>query len=243
MTLLREAELLTALGATWPAATLLPCGPFLLRDGRGGGSRVSAATAEGAFTGADLEAAEAGMAALGQLPLFMVRRGQAALDTALAARGYAVKDPVVGYVAAVAALVPDRPPQTAFVPWPPLAVQAEIWAEGGVGPERLAIMARAEGPRITLLGRGGDRPAGTGFVACHGRVAFLHALEVRQGQRRQGLGGQMVRAAAHWAARQGAEVLALVVTVANAGARRVYAGLGMAETGGYHYRLRAGGPR
>jgi N-acetylglutamate synthase len=242
MSLLPGAELLRALGATWPPAALVPCGPFLLRDGRGGGSRVSAATAEGAFTAADLDLAEAGMIALGQVPLFMVRGGEVSFDTLLAARGYVVKDPVVGYVGAVDVMAGTVPPETAFEVWPPLAVQTEIWAGGHVGPERLAIMARVKGPKVTLLGRVGDTPAGTAFVACDGRVAFLHALEVREGQRRNGLGGRMVQAAANWAARQGAGVLALVVTEANAVARRVYARLGMEQTGQYHYRIRPGGP-
>ncbi|TMV56955.1 GNAT family N-acetyltransferase, partial [Thioclava sp. BHET1] len=35
-----------ALDASWPAAALHHAGPWLIREGRGGGKRVSAATAE-----------------------------------------------------------------------------------------------------------------------------------------------------------------------------------------------------
>ncbi len=118
----------------------------------------------------------------------------------------------------------------------PLECQAEIWAAGGVGPARLAVMARARGPKTWLLGRAADRPAAAAFVAAHGGVAMLHALEVSPAARRAGLGSAMTRAAARWAADNGAGVLALAVTEANAPARALYAGLGFRESGGYHYR-------
>lgn len=65
---------------------------------------------------------------------------------------------------------------------------------------------------------------------------MLHALEVRPLQRRQGVGGHLLRAAANWAADQGAQILSLVVTQRNAAARALYARAGMAQTGRYHYR-------
>jgi len=187
---------------------------------------------------ADLPAAEAAMRALGQTPLFMVRGGDGALDTLLAARGYAVKDPVVGYTAPVGVVATQRPPPvTTFEVWPPLAAQAEIWAEGGINAARLAVMERAAGPGTTILGRLNDRPAGTAFVACHGRFAMVHAIETRAAHRRQGLGRHMLRAAAFWAQARGAGHVALVVTEANAGARALYASLGMSPVGQYHYRI------
>ncbi len=48
---------------------------------------------------------------------------------------------------------------------------------------------------------------------------MLHAVEVREAQRRKGVGGHLLRAAANWAGRQGAERLALVVTAQNLAAR------------------------
>ncbi len=48
----------------------------------------------------------------------------------------------------------------------------------------------------------------------------------------------MIAAAAAWAAEQGADTVALVVTEANAPARALYSSLGMAPVGQYHYRLK-----
>ena len=99
---------------------------------------------------AHLPGAEAAMLAMGQSCLFQVREGDDALDALLAARGYAVMDPVVAFAAPVAALV-ARPLEMlrTFCVWPAIAAQAEIWAAGGIGPARRAVMARATAPKTT----------------------------------------------------------------------------------------------
>lgn len=224
--------------ATWPPAAFHRAGPWVVREGQGGGQRVSAATAAGPVTEGDIATAEAQHHALGQTPIFMIRPGDEALDGWLAARGYRVKDPVVLYLAPVDALVDEVPPVTAFPIWPPLQIQCDIWAEGGIGPARLAVMERAAGPRTTLLGRRNDKPAGTAYVAIHDRVAMVHALEVPQAMRRQKAALYLMRRAALWARGQGADWIALAVTEANEGARALYASLGMEEAGKYHYRVR-----
>lgn len=218
--------------ATWPPAARSQLGPFTLRDGAGGGKRVSAATCDGAFTEADLATLEATMAE----PLALIREGDAALDAALDARRWRIIDPVVAYAAPVADLTAELPFLTAFPHWPPLEVARSLWAEGGIGPARIAVMDRVTGPKAAILGRTGDRPAGVAFVACHGAEAMVHALEVRDSQRRQGLGRHLLHAAANWAADQGATRLSLVVTRQNAAARALYARLGMQDVGQYHYR-------
>lgn len=230
------AAIHAAVAATWPAARTWRQGAVTLRDGQGGGSRVSAATVEDGWTEGDIAAAEV---AMGARPLFMLREGEARLDAVLAARGYAVMDPVVAYVAPVPVLATVRPPPvTTFEVWPPLAAQREIWAAGGIGPARLAVMERAAGPKVSILGRLEDSPAGTAFVALHQELAMVHALEVLPRFRRRGLGAQMLRAAAFWAAGHGAEEVGLVVTEANAGARALYEGMGMRVAARYHYRVR-----
>jgi len=220
--------------ATWPAARSWRLGPFALRDGAGGGKRVSAASAEDPFTAHDLDAAIAAMAD----PLFLIRAGDETLDAALDARGWRIIDPVVAYAAPVSDLTAKLPGLTAFPHWPPLEIARALWAEGGIGPGRIAVMDRVAGPKAALLGRTGDRPAGVAFVACHGSEAMLHALEVRNSQRRQGLGRNLLHAAANWAADQGATRLSLVVTRQNAAARALYARLGMQVVGQYHYRMK-----
>lgn len=219
--------------ATWPLAARLPCGPFLLRDGQGGGKRVSAATVQGPWDGDDLTRAEAAMAS----PLFLIRAGDAALDTALADRGYNIIDPVLAYSAPVDQIVGEGPARmTTFPHWPPMQIARTLWADAGIGPARLAVMERVQGPKTVLLGRAIDRASAVAFVACHGPTAMLHALEVVPALRRQGSAQNILRAAAQWAKAEGADRLSLVVTVANAPARALYASMGMVEVGAYHYR-------
>ena len=237
--MLSPARIETALAATWPPAGLHRIGPVTLRDGAGGGSRVAAATVEGAFTPDDLTRAEAAMRARGLQPIFRIRPGEDALDQALAERGYLLKDPVLSYIAAVPELATTRPPPvTTFeVTWPPLAVQAEIWSASGTGPPRLAIMERVPGPKATILGRIGDRPAGAAFIASDGDVAMLHAVSVLPGSQRQGLGRHMLAAAAFWAASAGADTLLLLVTRKNTAANALYRAASMRPGPDYHYRI------
>lgn len=72
---------------TWPAAKYETVGPFLVRQGLGGGSRVSAASRMGDVTATDIDAAEAAMLAMGQKRIFCLRPGDDALDAALEPAG------------------------------------------------------------------------------------------------------------------------------------------------------------
>jgi ribosomal protein S18 acetylase RimI-like enzyme len=132
-------------------------------------------------------------------------------------------------------------PMTTFPHWPPLSIAEVIWADCGLGPARIAVMHRAHGPKTVILARAADHPSGVAYVACHNRIAMLHALEVLPQYRRQGSAQNVLRAAAHWAAAQGADTLALVVTRANDAARALYTAMGMQVVGQYHYRQRSDG--
>jgi GNAT superfamily N-acetyltransferase len=224
-----------AMEATWPSAASRRVGPWTIRDGAGGGKRVSAATADGAWDAADLPAAEAAMRDLNQPPLFLIRDGEATLDAALDARGYRIHDPVVAY-AISAHDIPPPPVMTTFPHWPPLAIADALWATGGIGPAHVAVMHRARGPKTAILARAGDRPCGIAFVAMAGTTAMLHALEVSPTHRRQGSAQNILAAAAQWTLAQGGDTLSLVVTVANTAARNLYASRGMQLVGQYHYR-------
>jgi GNAT superfamily N-acetyltransferase len=125
---------------------------------------------------------------------------------------------------------------TSFVHWPPLQIAVQLWAEAGIGPARLAVMDRAIGPKTALLARQGDRAVGVAYVALHGQVAMVHALEVSPPHRRQGSAQNLLAAAAHWSKAQGADTLGLAVTQSNQPARTLYERLGMVALGGYHYR-------
>lgn len=225
--------------ATWPAETCTETGGLLLRFTKGAGSRVSAATLNGPFDAADLDAAIAAMRAAGQRPLFMIRPGDEALDAVLAARGYVIEDPTVEFSAPLAELAGEVPPVTAFAHWPPLRIAREVWDETGIGAARQAIMDRVAGPKTCVLGRIDDRAAGAAFVAIAGETAMLHALSILTEKRRKGLARAMMREAVRWAADEGATRLSLVVREDNTAAVTLYEGLGMQRGLGYHYRAEA----
>ncbi len=231
-----EKTLFAAMDATWPGTEICLRAGWRLRRGAGGGKRVSAATLE--VAGADIVVAETAMRAWDQAPLFMLRRQDGELDRDLAARGYDVVDPVVLYAAAAPALAAQLDPQIMAIEADfPVASMAALWAKGGIGPARLAVMARTAGPSIYLLVRANDRPAGVGFVALTGDIAMLHAVEVSAESRRQGVGQAVTAAAARWALGRGATTLALATTRENEAANALYSAMGLAQVGGYHYRL------
>ena len=62
---LTPAEFAEAMEATWPPHATHRQGPWLIREGAGGGKRVSAASVEGDWHEADLAEAEEAMLALG----------------------------------------------------------------------------------------------------------------------------------------------------------------------------------
>lgn len=228
--------LFEVIDATWPAASTRMAGGFKVREGLGGGSRVSSASLEVPFAAADITAAIAAHHALGQEPKFLLRPGETALDTALEAQGFEVFDPVVVFAAPLETLAAEVPPVTAFAHWPPLSIAREVWAEAGIGPARQAVADRAKGAKAVILGRMEDRAAGSAFVALHQGTAMLHGLAVLQLYRRKGLARAMMAEAARWAGAEGATRLALAVTQANAAAQALYLGLGMEPVLHYHYR-------
>lgn len=228
-------ELFAATHATWPAARLWRLGPYTLRDGAGGGGRASAATLDGPF--ADTAPAIAAQREAGLRPLFMVRDGEDALDAALASQGLAAFNPTAILAAPAAKLAFRAADVLTIRSDAPLAIHDALWQAGGIGPGRRAVMARVDAPRLYLLGRLDDRPAGAAFVALVGKIAMLHALHVEPFARRRSLGARLSRDAAAWAAEHGATTFALAVARANAPAIGLYASLGLTEAAAYRYRI------
>ncbi len=230
---------LNTVDRTWCAATAWRDGPWTIRDGQGGGKRVSAATAEEPGAEAEIARAEAAMTALGQDTLFQLSPDQEALDLALADRGYAVVDPVTIYAMPVAPMAAEPIRRvSAFQLWPPLAIMVDLWRAQGIGPARIAVMDRVALPKTAILAREKDKPAGVAFVARDGARAMIHTIEVIPEMRRLGVGTNILRMACHWAAKDGADWLGLAVTDANTGANALYASLGMVAVEHYHYRLK-----
>ena len=229
------------IAATWPSATVHILGKWTIRDGQDGGKRVSAATANGPILPADVPQAERAMRALGQQPLFMLRDGETRLDTLLADTGYEVIDPTNLYQAPICKIATQPPPKVSmFCIWEPLQIQYDIWAAGGITAPRFAIMERVQTTKTSLFGRWNDHPAATGFVAVHAGTAMVHAVEVLAQQRGQKVATWLLRAAAFWAEKQGANKLAVLCTESNTAANRLYTSLGMTFSGRYHYRRQKG---
>ncbi len=232
------SDLTALMEASWPPAERAALGPFVLRRGLGGGQRVSAATVHGPWVQSDVIGAASAMREMGQTPLFMLSPRDADLDLALQEWGYMQKDPVVVLAAPCKDIAGDGPAyMTSFPHWPPMSIARVLWEDGHIGPNRIAIMDRAQGPKTTLLGRTNDRASGVAFVAMSGDVAFVHALHVVASLRRQGAAQNLMRAAALWAGEQGATTLALAVTTANEAALALYTSLGMRSVEHYHYRV------
>ncbi len=166
----------------------------------------------------------------------MIRQGDDVLDRSLADRGYDVVDPTNIYLLPIEKLTDTPiPPVTAFEIWEPLAMMLEIWAAGGIGPARVAVMHRAA-QKTAILSRWKEKPGGVAFAALHDGVCMVHAVEVLEHQRGMGVAKWMMRRAAFWAQARGATHVAVLCTKRNAAANRLYQGLGFVQVGDYHYR-------
>ncbi|SHJ45670.1 Acetyltransferase (GNAT) family protein [Shimia gijangensis] len=238
MSLPDAKKLYDVIDATWPSASKLTCGPFIIGDGQDGGKRVSSATATGPFQDTDIDAAEVAMRKIDQTPLFQIREGDEALDAALSARGYEIIDPVTMYAIEAEKLTSERPPRTAAIETTgPLNIMREIWASGGLGPGRVEVMNRACRPKAGFVSRWNDKPAGSSFVAMHDGVSMVHAIEIVPFQRRQGVARWLMIRAAFWTLDNGGDTLTVICTSANTAANSLYSSLGMFVVGQYHYRI------
>ncbi len=221
--------LYAATDTTWPSASISEIGGWIIKDGAGGGKRVSAAIQIDPT--ANIETAETAMRTIGQDQLFQIRTGEEQLDSRLQERGYQLFDPVVLLVAPVADLQKLNCDQLTTTP---NADMIKIWADGGIGPSRLNVMARANCPKAYIHF---DNKA-VAYAAIHNGICMAHAVEVSEDHRRQGLGKQIMHRVADWANLQGAEFLAVITVIENIAARTLYKNLGMSEVGNYHYRIK-----
>jgi GNAT superfamily N-acetyltransferase len=233
-------ELFAALEATWPARSRERVGPWVIRDGAGGGSRVSAATAEGPVAPGDVAGVVAAMAAHGQPPLVQVRNGQADLDALLAALGWRIADPTLVLAVPCGTRATADPAHEGGTIWPPDATARRLWDALGIGTTRQAVMDRVIVPKTVLVARIDGKPAGLAFVAVAGPVGMVHAMAVDPAFRRRGLARRILASAGDWARSQGARTVALAVTEQNVAARALYTSAGFAPVTGYHYRVADG---
>jgi GNAT superfamily N-acetyltransferase len=215
--------------ATWPSASVTAKNGWIIKNGAGGGKRVSAALM--GDPDAKINDAETAMLALGQDCLFQIRTDEGALDTALDQRGYELIDRVVLLVAPLSQLNQTNDVQSSDKA---NAALTQIWADGGIGPARLNVMDRATCTKSII--HIDDRAVA--YVGIHHGICMAHAVEVSKNHRRQGLGKQIMHAVAGWADQQGAAFLAVITVMDNTAARTLYQNLGMTEIGHYHYRIK-----
>ncbi len=232
-----QAELFEAIDATWaPFAFHLHNG-WLIREGMGGGQRVSAATLLADTDNPDIASAADKMHALGQKSLFMLRNSDGALDADLSELAYKTVDPVAILITPTANLLNMPPRQTHAVNTTeaPGAKAKAIWKSGGIDQPRLNVMERVKGAKTYLSA--GDM--GVAFAACYKGIAMVHAVEVSKNHRRKGIANALMYQAAIWAKNEGCAWVAVLTVRANTPACALYNRLGMKEAAAYHYRLLA----
>lgn len=237
MNLPSATALMTALEESWPAASVRKVEGWQIREGQGGGQRVSAASPHISGSVPDIETAEKAMEELGQSPLFRLTEADAALDHALHQRGYELNDATQIYAGALAGRRRDvRWDNEVFHAWPMLALQKTCWQHGGIGPARLAVMDRVEGPKTTFLARSDQALGGVAFAAISGDIAMVHALHVEPDQRRKAVASKILAAVGDWAQDMGARYLALAATKENFAANALYVNIMLTPVVAYHYR-------
>lgn len=230
-------RLFEAVDQTWAPAERIKLGPWVIRRGDGGGQRVSAASLDGSFSGANVDEAEAAMATLGQRPLFMVRAQDTSLDATLGERDYEIVDPVLYFIGKSREIRRSDPQSLAAIQCDePLEIMKEIWETGGINEKRISVMKRTPDPKTYILGRYDNQAIGCAFVACHREIAMLHALEVSKTVRRSGVARNILGKSAAWADDNGAEYFAAVTLGENLPAQKLFTSFDMQVVDSYHYR-------
>ncbi len=230
--------------ASWPPETVETARGWRLRADPGAGPRPNSARPESlvqAVDDADLDAVEAFYRARG-LPAFVQLSSAPTADggldapaaeAALLRRGYALyaeTEMREGAVSRAMAALKRRGPEPIEVRAPLAALDA-LWEEGRVGPARRGVMARADPLRSTaFIARDGAELAGAVFASVAGARVFAHALFVREGNRRRGVGAALTAAVAAYGARFGVDRIAAARLRANESAVRAFSACGMTPT-------------
>lgn len=233
---IKPSDIYRVLDVTWPSAQARSLGPWRLRQGLGGGSRVSATTLHGQFSEPDIDRAEEAMIGMGQDLLFMIRDGDDRLAQVLLRRGYRVWDPVTVYASGIECLVARH--DNVRVEWPPAPATREVWRTGGIDDARVAVMERAECPKASLVTDWKRQPASCAYVGVADAFSMIHAIETLAAFRRKGLARRLLSHAAYWAERHGARWIVLLTRDENHAANMLYKSLGMTVAGNYFYCIR-----
>jgi GNAT superfamily N-acetyltransferase len=226
---------------SWPPIKKFKMGSWTIREGGGGGNRVSATSLNNSnsFLKTDIVLAETAMKTLGQPYIFRIGKEEIKLDLTLEKFGYNIVTPSYIYGCDIDRVSNfDIPPITTFNVWPPLEIMKKIWIEGGMSENRISVMQRSKGEKTTILGRASNKVAGCAFVSIYNGISMVHSVFVHPSFRLKGLGRYMLYKSAQWAKDRGSSYITLQVTEQNKGARSLYSNLGMEVIGSYHYRVK-----
>ncbi len=232
-----QTALFETIDTTWAPLAFHQYKGWLIREGAGGGQRVSAATALPDSQNPNIGSAADKMRSMGQNALFMVRNSDDDLDAKLAELGYKIVDPVTILITPTDNLLNTAPKQHHSVTAlkAPDTTAKAVWGNGGIDQPRLNVMARIKTAKTTISAGN----MGVAFAACHKGIAMVHAVEVSKNHRRKGVANALMLGAAHWAKQQECAWLAVLTVRANAPACALYDRLEMKEAAAYHYRLLA----
>ena len=230
-----------------PAQRVAFDGNFIVRAFLGGTGRANAASSLSAEADPELSARVARIESRYEALKLPVRFRSTPLDPpgmaeALTARGYVSKDETIIFLAKIRGVA--RTDDSVRV----LAAPDEDWmavtatAEHQV-PARRAATERAVSmmmvPAAWLVLYEDGKPVACISVVADGPLAGFFDLAVVPEARRQGIGSRMTRAAAQWAAAQGAEWLWAQVASANQASYTAQQSLGMREVYRYVYFVRS----
>jgi GNAT superfamily N-acetyltransferase len=234
--------------ASWPAHEARLVDGWVVRISTGYSGRANS-VATIAFEGRDAGATIANVEALyrqaGLVPQFQITPATEPQNLAamLSARGY-VPDPQSFVMFADADLTALRGPASqndiraeyleprddAFAA---LTIAGSHTKEDG--EERLNILERIAHPTACIVLRVDGMPASSGACVATGEWAAIYVMRTESQFRRRGLAARVLREAALWARKSGANKLYLQVDGENHGARALYARTGFRDAYAYTY--------
>ena len=234
----------------WPAGEAVPLGEWQLRANRRVTNRANSAWAfgdPGLPTERAIAAVEAFYADRAQIPIFqlspLTRPNE--LDAALETRGYESYAPVTVQVASAIDAAQGSPREGLELECHSHLDEDWFAMSGTMGRYRgnavliyRRMMERIAPRACFALARRVGEPVGVG-LGVHGRgwVGIFSMLTLPE-HRGLGVGREILREIAHWAAIRGGNYLYLQVEEENDAAQALYAGSGFETLYRYHYRRR-----
>jgi GNAT superfamily N-acetyltransferase len=227
----------------WPAGETRRVDGWLWRYSGGGSQRansVSALSYQGTDVEGTIDAIEALYREHGAPVRFQVGFPLSRpddLDQRLAARGYEIHDPVT-------TLLKSVEPVTASMDVVMREAPSEGWLSvylANVTPDRrpfaTAILARVPGPCVFAEAIREGAVIATALGVFHENTVIAECVGTASTARRQGAAAAVMRALEAWGAGLGAHTIGLQAVTTNMPAQGLYAALGYAPAGTYHYRF------